>query len=83
MSDELDDIIITDSRDLNDNQVFSSTNVKNEGDEESMRTLESQGISILNKKDVELKAEPRDQFTKKLKEEGDIEIVQNEVELDI
>ena len=80
MSSSDDTIIITESHDLNEGPIFSGTEVKEEGEEASLRILENQGISIIFEEDTDVKTEPRDEFSQKLMDEGGVEIVSSEEE---
>lgn len=75
-----DYIIITDSHDLDEGPVHSSAEIHEEADDASLRALEKQGISVLGNKESPVNAEPRDQFSRELMDEGGIEIVSSDEE---
>lgn len=78
MSQSDDYIIITESHDLDKGPIHSDVEVHEEKEDASLRALEGQGISIITGKDSNIKdtdAEPLDQFSRELMDEGGIEIV--------
>ncbi len=79
MSSSNDYILIPESRETDEESALSE-NKEQEGKEDSLRTLERQGISILNENEVTVSAEPRDQFSRELMNEGGIEIISSDEE---
>lgn len=68
-------ILITESHDLDAGPVHSGEEIHEEGEDASLRALESQGISILDEKEHGTNEEPLEQFSRELLSEGGIEIV--------
>lgn len=78
MSKSDDYIIITGSRNLDEGSSNSDATVHEEREDASLRALEGQGISILDKEArqaTNTDDKPRDQFSRELMDEGGIEIV--------
>lgn len=76
MSKSDDYILITESHNLGDGPILSGTKTNNEDEDTSLRALENQGISIIQKEaSAAATVEPRDQFSRELMEEGGIEII--------
>ena len=75
-----DYILVTGSRNLNDGSSDSDPEVHEEGEDASLNALAGQGISILQKEEVSVREEPRDQFSQELMSQGGIEIIQGDDE---
>lgn len=80
MSSSDDYIIVTESHDLDEGPIRSGVEIHEEPDDASLRALEDQGISILGEDERPVHAEPRDQFSRELMDEGGIEIVSSDEE---
>ena len=92
MSSPNDYILITGSLNLDDGSNASNEKVLEEDEEASLQALKGQGISILDddkslspSRDTEnfqATAEPRDQLSRELLDQGGVEIIQGEEEED-
>lgn len=85
-----DYILVTSSHNLDDGTSDSDPQVHEEAEDASARALESQGISLVDDRNAMMQrsqaedspenAEPRDQFSIELMNEGGIEIIQGDEE---
>lgn len=75
-----DYIVVTGSRNLDDGTSDSDGQIHEEGEDASLRALEGQGISIIEREENPGTSEPRDQFSQELLDEGGIEIIEAEEE---
>ena len=80
MSKQSDYIVITGSRNIDDGTGSSDAKVHEEAESASLRALEDQGISIIDKVEKPGTVEPLDQFSLELMDEGGIEIIQADEE---
>lgn len=70
-----DEILITGSRNLDDDTNSTDKNISKETDKASKRTLEKEGIFIENENAPVEKAKPRDEFSRELEDMSGIEII--------
>lgn len=80
MSQSDDYIIITKSPDPYDESDLTIETTSQEESEDSIRTLERQGITIIHEKQDRPASDPRNQFSQELMDEGGIEIVPSDEE---
>ena len=71
-------IVITGSRNLDDEADDSNPPPIDESEDASFRAMESKGISIIEKTELPMSEEHLDNFSRDLLKEGGIEIVPNE-----
>lgn len=78
-SDSDEDILVEDSRNLNDDSLDNTSDVPNESEEDTQNALNSQGVFIQNTPPEEKEAplNQMDQFSKTLLDDEGIEIVRS------
>lgn len=83
-SDSDEDILVEDSRNLNDDSLDNTPDAPNESEEDTQNTLNSQGVFIQNtpSEEKETPMNQADQFSKTLLDDEGIEIVRSENEDD-
>lgn len=72
-----DDIVITGSRNLDDDTNNIDKNAPQESERASIRTMEEQGIFIENEDKQPQRAKPREEFSRELHDMSGIEIIPN------
>lgn len=73
-----DDILITESRNLNDDSASTNGNTPKESDAASIRALEKQGIFLEKDRDNATPTKPRNELSQELEDMGGIEIIPND-----
>lgn len=80
MSSSDDYIIIEKGKNTSDDATDTDANVHDEADEASLKALEKQGIFLAGEKDLPIKNESPDDFSKELRDLSGIEILSSDDE---